>query len=179
MARRPHKTKPDGIRQIPSLPTIAANARRFSAAVQAAALCYRPAPAGIEFLLIRTSSGRWTFPKGWVDPGSSPREIAALEAWEEAGCTGRVDESYFDCYRHWKSGTAGGPAEVLVLAFLLCVRSVSVSGGRRRPTWFRPEDAKRGLELGRTPDYAGELRQIIDRAVDHLERRHRVHLVPA
>ena len=39
----------------------------------------------VEFLLVNTSSGKWTFPKGRIEPTLSASESAAREAWEEAG----------------------------------------------------------------------------------------------
>ena len=60
-----------------------------------AAVCYRVRGAGIEFLLIRTRrSGRWTFPKGSAEPGLTHAQAAALEAFEEAGVHGRIEESF-------------------------------------------------------------------------------------
>ncbi|HUC95359.1 MAG TPA: NUDIX domain-containing protein [Candidatus Saccharimonadia bacterium] len=39
----------------------------------------------IEFLLIQDSKGRWTIPKGHIEPGEKPRETAAREVTEETG----------------------------------------------------------------------------------------------
>ena len=43
-----------------------------------------------EFCLITTSSGRWIFPKGIVDPGETAQETALKEAYEEAGLHGQI-----------------------------------------------------------------------------------------
>jgi 8-oxo-dGTP pyrophosphatase MutT (NUDIX family) len=58
---------------------------------QVAAICYRIRKFKIEFLLVRTRKGRWTFPKGGIVPGWSRGQSAALEAFEEAGVHGRVE----------------------------------------------------------------------------------------
>ena len=38
----------------------------------------------------------------------------------------------------------------------------------RNPTWFSVEEARRALAKGREAKYAAELRNVIDRAVEHL-----------
>ena len=50
-----------------------------------AAVCFRILSTEIEFLLVRTRRGRWTFPKGGTEPGLTHAQSAALEALEEAG----------------------------------------------------------------------------------------------
>jgi 8-oxo-dGTP pyrophosphatase MutT (NUDIX family) len=66
---------------------------------QVAAVCYRTGTRGIEFLLVRTRSGRWIFPKGGVEAGLTQAQSAALEAFEEAGVHGRIEEMPFARYR--------------------------------------------------------------------------------
>ncbi len=57
-----------------------------------AAVCYRVnRESEIEFLLVRTASGRWTFPKGGVDDDPTAAAAAAREAFEEAGVRGRIE----------------------------------------------------------------------------------------
>jgi 8-oxo-dGTP pyrophosphatase MutT (NUDIX family) len=70
---------------------------------QVAAVCYRASAHGIEFLLVRTRGGRWIFPKGGVEPGLTQAQSAALEAFEEAGVHGRIEEMAFARYRLDKS----------------------------------------------------------------------------
>ena len=58
---------------------------------QAAAIPYRHRGGAVEICLITTiNAGRWTVPKGFVDPGESAPETAVKEAREEAGVHGRV-----------------------------------------------------------------------------------------
>src|SRR6059058_1167396 len=66
--------------------------RRLRKCQQVAAVCYRIRGGGIEFLLVQTRGGRWTFPKGGVEPGLTHAQAAALEAYEEAGVHGRMEE---------------------------------------------------------------------------------------
>src|SRR5438132_1564227 len=59
--------------------------RRLRKCQQVAAVCYRIRGSNIEFLLVQTRGGRWTFPKGGVEPALTHAQAAALEAYEEAG----------------------------------------------------------------------------------------------
>ena len=44
-----------------------------------------------QICLVTSSSGkRWVIPKGMIDPGKTPAEIALQEAWEEAGLLGAL-----------------------------------------------------------------------------------------
>src|SRR5438309_10731781 len=72
---------------------------------QVAAVCYRFSGTSIEFLLVRTRGGRWTFPKGGVELGLTHAQAAALEAYEEAGVHGRMEEISFARYTRRKRGT--------------------------------------------------------------------------
>lgn len=57
---------------------------------QACAIPFRCVSRQIEYCLITASSGRWLFPKGFVEPGETFAEAALKEAAEEAGLHGRV-----------------------------------------------------------------------------------------
>ncbi len=81
----------------------AAELARPAARQQVAAVCYRTGTLGIEFLLVRTRGGRWIFPKGGVEAGLTQAQSAALEAFEEAGVHGRIEEMPFARYHLEKS----------------------------------------------------------------------------
>ena len=58
---------------------------------QAAAIPFRIRDGAVEICVITTiKAGRWTVPKGFIDPGETAAETAAKEAREEAGVHGRV-----------------------------------------------------------------------------------------
>lgn len=58
---------------------------------QVAALPYVETGTGALVLLITTRGlGRWTIPKGWPKPDLSDAEMAAREAFEEAGIRGEI-----------------------------------------------------------------------------------------
>jgi 8-oxo-dGTP pyrophosphatase MutT (NUDIX family) len=60
-------------------------------AKQYAALPFRGAPGTTEVLLLTSrGTGRWVFSKGWAERGLKGHELAAKEAFEEAGIVGKV-----------------------------------------------------------------------------------------
>src|ERR1700724_3063036 len=75
-----------------------AHLRKLRRHAQVAAVCYRVRSHAIEFLLVQTRKGRWTFPKGSTEPGLTHAQAAALEAFEEAGVHGRMEEASFARY---------------------------------------------------------------------------------
>ena len=52
---------------------------------QAAAICFRKLEGRIEYLLVKTTGGRWTFPKGKVENDEEMSFSAKREAFEEQG----------------------------------------------------------------------------------------------
>src|SRR6059058_2782455 len=92
--------------------------RRLRKCQQVAAVCYRIRGGGIEFLLVQTRGGRWTFPKGGVEPGLTHAQAAALEAYEEAGVHGRMEEVSFTRYVRRKGSGSSSAIEVGVSAHL-------------------------------------------------------------
>src|SRR6266852_3236635 len=93
--------------------------RKLLNSEQVAAVCYRVRGGSIEFLLVRTrGSGRWTFPKGSAEPGLTHAQAAALEAFEEAGVHGRIEEASFARYVQRKRGHMRRATELAVSAHL-------------------------------------------------------------
>src|SRR5437762_10126722 len=90
--------------------------RRLRKCQQVAAVCYRIRGSNIEFLLVQTRGGRWTFPKGGVEPGLTHAQAAALEAYEEAGVHGRMEEVSFTRYVRRKGSGSSSAIEVGVSA---------------------------------------------------------------
>jgi 8-oxo-dGTP pyrophosphatase MutT (NUDIX family) len=149
--------------------------RQLRGCEQVAAVCYRVRRSGIEFLLVRTNSGHWTFPKGGAEPGLTHAQAAALEAFEEAGVHGRIEEASFARYirrkRVGNSAARSVKKELAVQAHLCEVlRLGPPQESNRDPTWFSAEKAKRRLSEDRTPDYGRELAQVVDRAVTRIQR---------
>ncbi len=141
---------------------------------QVAAVCYRRNLSGIEFLLVNTDSGKWTFPKGSLEPHLSPSQAAAKEALEEAGATGLIERRHFHIYLHGKGVFWCGPGvrEFAVRAFLLQVQRLETAKeSRRNPTWFDPERAKVALAYRRELKYRSQLREVVDRALARIQAR--------
>lgn len=58
---------------------------------QAGVLAWLPGTDPVEFAVVTSRrTGRWVFPKGGIDPGMTPQEAAAQEAYEEAGLIGDI-----------------------------------------------------------------------------------------
>src|SRR5690349_25076170 len=81
---------------------------------QVAAVCYRMRGSDVEFLLVQTGGGRWIFPKGSVEPGLTHAQAAAIEAFEEAGVHGRIEEKPFSRYRVRRAGKKGSAKQVVM-----------------------------------------------------------------
>ena len=143
---------------------------------QVAAVCYRIRRSGIEFLLIQTRGGRWTFPKGGIEPGLTHAQAAALEAFEEAGVHGRIEETSFTHYtRRKRSGIRGSvrsPKKELVVNVHLCevLRLGPPQESNRNPTWFSAQRAKRRLQEDRKPDVGVELARVVELAMARIQQ---------
>jgi 8-oxo-dGTP pyrophosphatase MutT (NUDIX family) len=128
-----------------------------------AAVCYRRQANGdIEFLLVRTRGGRWTFPKGGVDGDPTAAVAAAREAHEEAGVHGRVSPLAFTRYLHYKSRSDPHTVNAHLCKVLHLEKPRELY---RAPRWFSAEKAKRRLREERPSRYAQELERVVDQAV--------------
>lgn len=142
--------------------------------LQAAAICYRVRGSAIEFLLVKTSSGKWTFPKGRIEPALTASESASLEAWEEAGAQGKIEREHFAVYLDTKRtlGHGSSTREIMIAAFLFEVHSnAQPEELHRYPTWFAPEEAKTRLQDARGSRYASQISSVVDAAVERLSYR--------
>lgn len=142
--------------------------------MQAAAICYRVRGYALEFLLVKTSSGKWAFPKGRVEPALSASESASREAWEEAGARGKIEREHFAVYLDTKRtvGHGNSSREIMIAAFLFEVHSnVQPDERHRYPTWFAPEDAMRKLQESRVPRYALQISSVVNAAIERLSHK--------
>jgi 8-oxo-dGTP pyrophosphatase MutT (NUDIX family) len=146
--------------------------RRLRGCEQVAAVCYRIRGSGIEFLLVRTNSGHWTFPKGSTEPGLTHAQAAALEAFEEAGVHGRMEEASFTQYVRRKRSAARSAEKERSVSAHLCevTRLCQPQEPNRDPTWFSPEKTKHRLREDRPPDFGAELARVVDRAAARIQR---------
>lgn len=169
---------PDRTRPISAEFVRLSHLRKLCECEQAAAVCYRVRGKGVEFLLVRTrGGGRWTFPKGSAEPGLTHAQAAALEAFEEAGVHGRIEEASFARYVRRERGGArksaakSGKKELAVYAHLCEVSRLSPpKESKRDRTWFSFEEAKRRLREGRKSDDGAEFVRVVDQAVARIQR---------
>jgi 8-oxo-dGTP pyrophosphatase MutT (NUDIX family) len=144
---------------------------------QVAAVCYRVRRGAVEFLLVRTrGSERWTFPKGSAEPGLTHAQAAALEAFEEAGVHGRIEQASFARYgrRVGRSASAKATREkVLTVNAHLCevLRLGPPQESKRNRTWFPVAEARRRLREGRRRSEGVALVRVVDKAVARLQKQ--------
>ncbi len=139
---------------------------------QVAAVCYRVRGASVEFLLVRTRKGRWTFPKGGAELGLTHSQAAALEAFEEASVHVRIEEAPFTRYRRGKRINMEEFGEGIVHAYLCEVlRLGTPQEPNRNRTWFSPEKAKWQLRESRTTENGAEMARVVDCAVARIQGR--------
>jgi 8-oxo-dGTP pyrophosphatase MutT (NUDIX family) len=151
---------------------------------QVAAVCYRIRKHGIEFLLVQTRGGRWIFPKGGVEPGLTHAQSAAMEAFEEAGVHGRMEQIPFARYFRRKPDAAAtkgrrssrarsSQPQLAVTAHLCEVTRLELpQESDRHPTWFSAAKAKQRLLEHRAAEFGAELARVVDRALSRIQRLH-------
>jgi 8-oxo-dGTP pyrophosphatase MutT (NUDIX family) len=158
-----------------------AHLRSLKGTTQVAAICYRMNKGNIEFLLVETRGGRWTFPKGSAEAGLTHAQAAALEAFEEAAVHGRIEEASFASYSRAVPGTPRSQRVPVVVHAHLCEVTWldSPQEADRNPTWFTPEKAKRRLRDDRSREFSNELARIVDEAVRRIRKPHTLSRVPS
>lgn len=119
---------------------------------QSAVIPYRLDAAGkADFLLIGSSKKHhWVVPKGIKDPGLTPQESAAKEAWEEAGIRGQVSDEPLGRYQVDKWG-AQCSVDVYAMQVTEVVDEDAWEESHRERRWLTPEVAALSLkqaELG-------------------------------
>ena len=107
---------------------------------QAGVIPFRRKRNGIEVCLIRDKGRRrWKIPKGFVDPGDTPRRTALKEAWEEAGLRGRLVGEPIGSYQYAKWNL-----DLTVTVFLMEVNKIAdewEESGSRARAWAALDDA--------------------------------------
>jgi 8-oxo-dGTP pyrophosphatase MutT (NUDIX family) len=154
--------------------------RKLRSCKQVAAVCYRVCDGEIEFLLIRTSGGeRWTFPKGSIARGLTHAQSAALEAFEEAGVHGRIEEAPFASYlkhgrRDLRNSSKRSADEFTVNAHLCEVfRLGRALESNRNRTWFTAKEAGLRLQEARERNEGAEFARVVEKAaarIRHLRK---------
>jgi len=116
---------------------------------QIAALCWRKKRGGIEVLLITSrETGRWVIPKGWPMDGRLSHEAAAIEAWEEAGVQGLIQEKSLGVFGYNKLYPAKPSVFCEVEVYPLRVAKLLAKfpeRTERRRKWFSPKKAAKSV----------------------------------
>ncbi len=137
---------------------------------QYAAICYRKHPelGTIEMLLVTSrESGRWIVPKGWPIKAKKPYEVAATEAFEEAGVRGKIKKKPFGYFTYLKQVDDGSRVPCILQGHLLEVEKISEffkEKGERISEWVSFTEAARRV---REP----ELKSLILAAERKLQRQ--------
>lgn len=109
--------------------------------MSAGGVVYRRKGGDVRLMLIRDRFGRWSMPKGHIEPGESPEEAALREIAEETGLVGRVVDALPATRYFFRDGET--LVEKVVQYFL-----VEAVGGVEQPQleeiselrWFAPEE---------------------------------------
>ena len=113
----------------------------------------------LRFLLITSrATRRWVIPRGNPNPGLSPWQSAAHEAYEEAGLTGLVSSNEIGRYQYDKIRRDGSsePAEVHVFPLRITIQSDRWPERHERETrWFSRDEAMAAVEESGLKDIIG------------------------
>lgn len=112
---------------------------------QFAVLPFVEGPDGCRVLLVSSrGSGRWVIPKGWPKASMSGRELAALEAFQEAGIGGDVADEPIGTFDYTKRLHFLAWARCRVVVYPMNVTHQFLrwpEQSSRRQTWVAPEQA--------------------------------------
>ncbi|KAA0699605.1 NUDIX domain-containing protein [Neorhizobium sp. P12A] len=114
---------------------------------QYGALCYRvKKKSGEPEMLLLTSrdTGRWVIPKGWPMSGKLSHEVAAQEAYEEAGVRGTVETEMLGAFIYNKMLRDGVKIACRVQVYALEVSDLAKNfkeKGERKLEWVSFEEA--------------------------------------
>ena len=142
-------TRPDALPKKFPYPSPAGSEQRDRPAyyyTQSSVIPYRWRGGVLEILVISSSKKKHlVVPKGIKDPGLSPRESAAKEAWEEAGVEGTVGDTAIGSYRYTKWG-ATCTVEVFPMEVTRVIAEHKWEERHRGREWVTPKTAARGLK---------------------------------
>jgi 8-oxo-dGTP pyrophosphatase MutT (NUDIX family) len=114
---------------------------------QYGALCYRvkKKTGELEMLLMTSrDTGRWVIPKGWPMSGKLSHEVAAQEAFEEAGVRGTVESEMLGTFTYGKMLRDGVKIACRVQVYALEVSDLMKNfkeKGERKLEWVSCDEA--------------------------------------
>ncbi len=114
-------------------------------AFQVGALPFARTPHGLKVLLVTSrDTGKWIIPKGWAEKKRKPWQVAASEAFEEAGVVGEIDTAAAASFTYRKGTGGGGILDCEMKVYLLEVREELADWpekGQRERRWVSPSEA--------------------------------------
>lgn len=128
---------------------------------QFAALPYIQLAKKIEVCLITSrETGRWIIPKGWPEKDVAPHELAAREAYEEAGLTGQTGKKAIGHFHYLKRMADGSEVDCDVAVYPMLVQHQAIDfpeQGQRSVVWLDP---KKATKLVDDEELSGILKQL-------------------
>jgi len=113
--------------------------------IQYAALPYRVVDGHVEVMLVTSrETKRWILPKGQPEKRLKPYEVAAAEAYEEAGIMGSVDKDAMTMFASTKRLKNGTELPCTIKVYVLKVKKVLDAWpekSERERRWFSPGEA--------------------------------------
>lgn len=132
---------------------------------QLAALPFRLAAGQLKICLITSrETERWIIPKGWEIEGEPPYRVAAIEAFEEAGLTGKISSKSVGEFQYEKRLEDGDTVDCDVSVYPLLVERQAndwQEKGQRKILWV---PRKRATKLVDDKDLAKLLRKFNPKA---------------
>jgi 8-oxo-dGTP pyrophosphatase MutT (NUDIX family) len=127
--------------------------RKLRDRTQFAALPCRVGESGLREVMLLTSreTRRWVIPKGWPIKGLKPHEVAAREAYEEAGLIGRITSKRPAGVFHYEKLLPNDRVLCEVRVFLFWVEQQLESWpekDQRETKWFDPAEAAQLVDEG-------------------------------
>jgi 8-oxo-dGTP pyrophosphatase MutT (NUDIX family) len=126
---------------------------------QVAALPFVETEQGQLVLLVTTRGrGQWTIPKGWPKPGLADSELAAREAFEEAGVEGEIAPEPVGAFGYTKRLHLFSWTKCSVDVYALKVRWQVLDWPERQARQLKWVGAEEAASMVREAQLAGVLR---------------------
>jgi len=135
---------------------------KTSRSIKRAAGCvaYRREGDSLLILLILDRYGRWTLPKGHLEPGESEEQAAAREVFEETAATGALGPLVAQIvYTFTKNGQPRAKKVSFFLLHAAASRVAPQAGEVGAVEWFAPNEAL--ARIGYT-----QVREVLERAIE-------------
>jgi 8-oxo-dGTP pyrophosphatase MutT (NUDIX family) len=120
--------------------------------IQYGVLPYRVGGNGAEVMLLTSrGTGRWVIPKGWPMVDRKPREVATVEARQEAGIRGIVGRRPIGSFFYAKTLDYGEDRLCERVVFLMLVTNEAPTWreqAQRRRAWFKRDIAAEVVQEG-------------------------------